>query len=161
MSEDTRTPTKIIRDWWGVIVVFLGIVGGYAWLDERFEDINKLKADRAELESQIKNQKQTFEASLRAKDCELQYTIAIEQTSHDIEADVFLMEEMQELLPNPDDVTPKAVEDRRIREKTIKIVQDRRIARLESLRCLTKAQGNCEKNSKVDTKSCSYLFFYK
>lgn len=164
MGEETKTPIKAIREWWGVVGVFLGIVGGYAWLDDRFDDldvrfdvVDELKADRAELENQIKNQKQVFEARLSAKDCELQYTIAIAQTTRDSIADGDLIKDLVFLLPTRDNATPKAAEDREIHEQKIQRQRDIQTAKFKSITCLEDAKGQCEKNSKVDVKPCHYL----
>lgn len=159
MAEETKRPTAFIRDWWGIILIGVAMVGGYAWLEENYAKVQMLQDQRDALQKEIDAQKESFEQQLRAKECELQYTIAYQQTENNVQADEALIEDLQRLLPTRDDPTPQASEDRREIGNTIENAQSRYASRLKSLACLSEKRGNCDKNSTVDLAQCHYLNF--
>ena len=155
MSDSTKTPIQIIREWWGVVVVFLGIVGGYAWLDEQFDSIDEHFAKIKELEAQ----KEEFERKLSVKDCELQYTIEITHEEAKYMDDDVLKDDVNALMPDEDDPTAKALEEREDRKRTVRLIEQRNEARLKSIACLMENRASCDKNPEVAIGECSYLEF--
>ena len=154
MSEDSKSPTKIIREWWSVVAVFVGVAGGYVWLD----DIND---KRGVLEVKLEIQRNSLESKLLIKECELQYTILIKHTELDILLDEKFISEMETLKPSTEIDTPISAADRAKIEKQIQNAQDRKEQREDALNCQIEAKGNCEKESEYSGDKCNYLNFAK
>ena len=159
MAGERKSLVGTIREWWAVVGIFVAIVGGYVWLESEYAKVQMLEEQRNALQQAIEDQRAEFESQLRGKECELQYTIAYQQTDNDIKEDEALIEDLQRLLPSLDDPTPRASEDRRVIGDTIDSAQKRYASRLKSLACLSDKRGNCVNDSTVDIAQCHYLNF--
>ena len=61
MNQENRRPTQIIKDWWGVVVIFIAILGGFFWLDENYARIEKLAMEKCNLSYEIRITKAEIE----------------------------------------------------------------------------------------------------
>ena len=60
-KQEKRHPSQIVKEWWGVVLIGVAILGGYWWLDENYARIEKLAAEKCVLSYEIRLTKADIE----------------------------------------------------------------------------------------------------
>ncbi len=138
MSEESKSPAKTIKEWWGVIIVAVGVAGGFIWLNEQFVGIKEefaknealiaqrdalqkeLDEQKSNLQAEMDVQKSNLNAELAIRTCEVLHRIGIEDAASraaGYEAELDTLRNRQRTKSDP---TEEASSDRKAFDSTIR-----------------------------------------
>ena len=61
MADQGKSAAQIVKDWWGVVVIALAVLGGYWWLEQNFARLDMLAAEKCNLSYEIRLTKADIE----------------------------------------------------------------------------------------------------
>ena len=131
MNEQTKRPLEKVKEWWGVVIIGVAILGGYWWLEKNFARVAKLAAEKCSL---------TYEIRLTRAD--------IEFKSIDEEIDLH-RSELEGLLQMVDPPGERV----EFKKGYIDSLEGRTQAIADSIDCLRRAKDRCFQGD-VDTDKC-------
>ena len=72
MEKAAKTPIERIKEWWGVVLIAVGLIGGFIWLDKTYARIEKLEAEKCWLTYEIRLTQEKFKFETLDKELSLQ-----------------------------------------------------------------------------------------
>ena len=130
-EQEKRRPIQVVKDWWGVVVIAIAILGGHAWLEKNYAHVEKLAAEKCVL---------SYEIRLSATD--------IEFTNKDEENDLH-RRELEDLLQ----LTNPPQERVEFKRNYIERLDGRLQEISKKNECLRRAKEKCFEG-KTDTDQC-------
>lgn len=72
MKRNPGNPFAIVQEWWGVILVAIGVLCGYFWLEQNFAKLDKLNSEKCFLTYEIRITKADIEFTNVDEEIDLQ-----------------------------------------------------------------------------------------
>ena len=54
VNQKVKSPLQIVKDWWGIVVITIAVLGGYFWLEKNYARIEQLAAEKCSLSYEIR-----------------------------------------------------------------------------------------------------------
>lgn len=160
MSEETKSPIETVKEWWGIIVIVVGLIGGYIWLESTYARVEMLETERDQLNVDLKEQKAELNKEINELDCRLKYTIDVKRSSIEHRRYDELLALIRAEYNSLDPVsltTPRATN----LVEEIKSTGER-LCLFESVKeCQEDEHDKCFEGGKYDDKECPERKFYK
>lgn len=142
MSGEAASPTKIVKEWWGIVLVVVGLIGGFTWLETKYAKIAALNDRSDHLQREIEE-----------LECKLKYTIDERDTLIELRGWDELLEAKRTDLAALDEIertAPRAAEIR-VEIETA----ETRVLDLDTRRvCLAASRDRCSTGERYASDAC-------
>ena len=130
-GRTNKSPLQIVKDWWGIVLIFVAIVTGYMWLEKNFTRIEKLDSEKCSLSYEIRITKADIEFNRIDEELDLNRS------------------ELEDLLQLPD----RPEELLQFRENFIKNLEGKSVEISNRKKCLSRAKSQCFQGD-TNTQKC-------